>query len=1092
VKDPPRIFLPPEYRTAEGVIIPQDVVRSNAIPLPPELRVDPATVIVGEPPSFLSQVYAYATETELGFPEMPVEAAIAIAGELPFRASIRVIARFQRDLWASRVDQQAQLSLAQAWFGVDSEFVRRAERFLRAASNHVVFSEQQMFAVQKLLLVYARDDEKLDLSDDEYKGLLALVVATPGTLLGPQIPHLDSADEGSPTTDAWLRFFVGHGGLIGRGRLKHELARADRLYRVLANTSVAREHPAYCPLDSWLTSDYGLTFAQLQAVGFALYAGSKIGDAEETPAVVDESYFENARPRFDPSRGFAALSADRDWFRERLLRTTTHERSFAFDLTLFLQRPALRDQDGLLPLSPRALESWLGATGAYYRLLDVARVRSDHARAAFATFNGALVEWYARKLVDAAFPERESSPIWLAGRVYGEEPYETARGRAMTPDVVIDLTPDLVLVEVTSGRTTLGTIVQADPTIVWADLEKVLFGKLGQLAQAIRNIRVGIAKIGDIDPAHVDRIWPVLVTDEALLQTPALWDAVRDRLPGELQSVGVQPVVILDLEDFEHLMALIEAGHSLTSILEEKTSAQWRELEFALWYQQKEGTIEPPPTSAIDRWFTDAMNAIGQELFSEDQVKDFELRNTSGILRKLPKRFPGSVAIEDVRLMTESLEAGKESASTVRVAGRVTARRRHGKSVFLDLADRSGQIQLIAEASDPSADLDVGDVAGADGRPTRSRRGEPSVAVTRLTLLAKTRRRLPKASQVVADPELRHRKRYLDLLINDEARKSALLRSQMVAAIRRHLDGWGFLEVETPVLQPRYGGAFAEPFVTHYNYLDEDYYLRVASELYLKRLIVGGLERVYEIGKDFRNEGVSYKHNPEFTMLEWYEAYADYRDTMTRMEALVSGVTEEVLGTTRVAFRGHDVDLGCWERIKLIDALEAKGLWTRDPEELRARLRKRNIDTSQDRTWAQLIDHALTSFVEPSLIRPTILHDYPVELSPFARLTDNDPGIVERFEYFVGGMELGNAFTEINDAEEQAQRFTMQEAEVAAGVVEAEHGDPEYVEALSYGMPPTGGLGLGIDRLALVLSGSDTIRDVILFPALRRRDEGPT
>ncbi len=329
--------------------------------------------------------------------------------------------------------------------------------------------------------------------------------------------------------------------------------------------------------------------------------------------------------------------------------------------------------------------------------------------------------------------------------------------------------------------------------------------------------------------------------------------------------------------------------------------------------------------------------------------------------------------------------------------------------------------------------------------------------------------------------------------MNEDTRADFILRSRMVSAIRRYLDAHDFLEVETPVLQPRYGGAFAEPFVTRHNELNADFYLRIATELYLKRLIVGGLERVYEIGKDFRNEGVSYKHQPEFTMLEWYEAYADYEDTMLRVEELIATVAQEVLGTTRIQFRGHDVDLSPpWRRVRLIESLEEKGVWSRDEAHLRALLQQRNVDTTQDRTWAQLIDHALSHFVEPELIEPTFLIDYPVELSPFARLTDVDPTFVERFEYFIAGMELGNAFTEINDAKEQAERFEMQLAERAAGDVTAEGGDPDYVEALSYGMPPTGGLGLGIDRLTMLLTGRETIRDVILFPALREQSQSRT
>jgi lysyl-tRNA synthetase, class II len=450
----------------------------------------------------------------------------------------------------------------------------------------------------------------------------------------------------------------------------------------------------------------------------------------------------------------------------------------------------------------------------------------------------------------------------------------------------------------------------------------------------------------------------------------------------------------------------------------------------------------------------------------------------------LPKRFPDRVEIASVRAETEPLEPGDEASETRRLAGRVMARRDMGKLVFLDLVDRSGRIQLLCatERTGP-IDVDLGDVVGATGRPARAKRGEPSLAVDELVILGKIRRSLPDTFHGLKDVEARYRQRYLDLLMNEDTRADFLIRTRMVSAIRRRLDDWGFVEVETPVLQPRYGGAFAEPFVTRSNELDADLYLRIATELYLKRLIVGGLDRVYELGKDFRNESVSYKHQPEFTMVEWYEAYADYRDTMERIEQLVEGVAQDVLGTTKVSFRGHDIDLAApWKRLKLVDALEADGLWTRDEAELRRRLEERDVDTSADRSWAQLVDHALSSFVEPALIEPTILHDYPVELSPFARSTDDDPSIVERFEYFVGGMELGNAFSEINDADDQVARFAQQATEAGG-----EPGDPDYVEALAYGMPPTGGLGLGIDRLAMVLTGRDTIRDVTLFPALRER-----
>jgi lysyl-tRNA synthetase, class II len=450
-----------------------------------------------------------------------------------------------------------------------------------------------------------------------------------------------------------------------------------------------------------------------------------------------------------------------------------------------------------------------------------------------------------------------------------------------------------------------------------------------------------------------------------------------------------------------------------------------------------------------------------------------------------PKRFPDRQDVASVRSEAEQIEPGGTSAERRRLAGRIMARRDFGSLVFLDLVDRTGRIQLLAEKPALAGlDLDLGDIVGVTGSPASSKRGEPSLAVEELELLAKIKRSLPDTFHGLTDVETRYRQRYLDLLANEETRANFELRTRMVSAIRRYLDEHGFLEVETPVLQPRYGGAFAEPFVTRYEELDADFYLRIATELYLKRLIVGGLERVYELGKDFRNEGISYKHAPEFTMLEWYEAYADYTDTMARIEELVESVARETTGGTQLSFRGHEIDLKApWRRLKLVDALEERGLWTRDEADLRSRLEERGVDTNQDRSWAQLVDHALSHFVEPELIQPTILHDYPVELSPFARATDDDPTIVERFEYFIGGMELGNAFSELNDPDEQAARFAQQAAEVSG-----EPGDPDYVEALSYGMPPTGGLGLGIDRLAMVLTGRDAIRDVVLFPALRPRE----
>ena len=445
-------------------------------------------------------------------------------------------------------------------------------------------------------------------------------------------------------------------------------------------------------------------------------------------------------------------------------------------------------------------------------------------------------------------------------------------------------------------------------------------------------------------------------------------------------------------------------------------------------------------------------------------------------MSSLPTRFPDREEIAAVRAQAEQLAPDEEGAEKHRLAGRVLGRRGHGKLVFLDLVDRSGQIQLLCSADRVGeVHVDLGDILGVTGSAFKTRRGEPSLNVDELQLLAKIKRPLPDTFHGLVDAETRYRKRYLDLLVNEDTRRDFLARTRMVTAIRSYLDERGFVEVETPILQPRYGGALAEPFVTHSNELDTDLYLRIADELYLKRLIVGGLEKVYEIGKDFRNESISYKHQPEFTMLEWYEAYADYEDTMARIEDLVATVAQQTIGTTKVSFRGHEADLKApWRRLKLVEALKEEGVWTHDADDLRRRLSEREIDTGRDDTWAQLVDHALSHLVEPKLSEPTILYDYPVELSPLARRKEGEDGLVERFEYFVCGTELGNAYSELNDADEQAARFAELGGE-----------DPDYVEALSYGMPPTGGLGLGIDRLAMVLTGRETIRDVILFPTLR-------
>jgi lysyl-tRNA synthetase, class II len=455
-----------------------------------------------------------------------------------------------------------------------------------------------------------------------------------------------------------------------------------------------------------------------------------------------------------------------------------------------------------------------------------------------------------------------------------------------------------------------------------------------------------------------------------------------------------------------------------------------------------------------------------------------------------PHEFDGVVPTARVHEDHDALEAGAETDDAYRVAGRLAARRGHGGAAFLDLVDRSGRIQVHArkdvlgeESFETLTSLDLGDLIGVDGTAFKSRRGELSLRATDWTLLAKSLRAPPEKYHGLEDVETRYRHRELDLIANEEIRELFMLRARVVAAIRRWLDERGFLEVETPVLQPLYGGALARPFVTHHNALDRDFFLRVADELYLKRLIVGGLERVYEIGKDFRNEGISNKHNPEFTMLEWYEAYADYREIAERLEELISYLAAEV------GYEGPIDFTPPWRRLSLREAvLEGTGLDVlahREPEPLVAAARAKGIELDATESWPRLVDGLLSKHVEPTLEQPTFVMDYPKELSPFAKDHRSEPGLVERFECFAAGIEFSNAFTELNDPEEQRARFEAQAREQAAGDEETQPYDQDFLRALEHGMPPTGGIGIGIDRLVMILSGRRSIREVVLFPAMR-------
>ncbi len=463
-------------------------------------------------------------------------------------------------------------------------------------------------------------------------------------------------------------------------------------------------------------------------------------------------------------------------------------------------------------------------------------------------------------------------------------------------------------------------------------------------------------------------------------------------------------------------------------------------------------------------------------------------------IEPFPHSYRGRTEIAAVRAAHEDLAAGEETDASYRVGGRIAARRGHGKAAFLDLVDGSGRIQLHARADvlgeesfEALIGLDLGDIIGADGTVFATRRGELSLRLDGWTLLAKSLRPPPDKYHGLEDVELRYRRRELDLIANPEVRELFAKRSAVISSIRRWLDSEGFVEVETPVLQPLYGGALARPFTTHHNALDRDLYLRIATELYLKRLVVGGIDRVYELGKDFRNEGIDHSHNPEFTMVEWYEAYADYGDEAERLETLVATVAEQVLGSTKLERGGEQIDLSPpWRRQTLRDAIRERSgldLAARPSREELAAALGREPDAAEG--WCKLVDAVLSKLVEPTLIQPTFILDYPVELSPFAKRHRTEAGFVERWEAFVGGVEIANAFTELNDPDEQRRRFEQQVEELRRGDVDAQPFDEAFVEALEQGMPPTGGVGLGIDRLVMILTGARNLREVVLFPAMR-------
>jgi lysyl-tRNA synthetase class 2 len=477
------------------------------------------------------------------------------------------------------------------------------------------------------------------------------------------------------------------------------------------------------------------------------------------------------------------------------------------------------------------------------------------------------------------------------------------------------------------------------------------------------------------------------------------------------------------------------------------------------------------------------------ELIAERRAKFEHLKASDA--SAFPYAFPDAEPIAEILGAYAHLEDGEETEDAHRVAGRIAARRGAGKAAFLDLVDRTGKIQLHArvdvlgrESFDRLTSLDLGDLIGVDGAVLRSRHGELTLRVDGFQILAKALRPPPDKHHGLSDVETRYRRRELDLIASEDARRLFRDRARIISAVRAYLDGQGFIEVETPVLQPLYGGALARPFTTHHNALDRDLYLRIATELYLKRCIVGGLERVYELGKDFRNEGLSPKHNPEFTMVEWYEAYADYEDEARRLEEIVA------LAAGAVEYSGELDFSRPWRRVGFFEAIAEKtGIDLAvhsDLEALRAAIAARGLQLqTEGLAWIEIVDGLLGKFVEPKLLAPTFVFDYPTELSPLAREHRSKSGLVERWEAFAGGMEIANAFSELIDPDVQRERFEAQPRVEGPGEQEAQPYDELFVQALEQGMPPAGGVGLGIDRLVMILTGAQSIREVVLFPAMR-------
>jgi lysyl-tRNA synthetase class 2 len=464
-------------------------------------------------------------------------------------------------------------------------------------------------------------------------------------------------------------------------------------------------------------------------------------------------------------------------------------------------------------------------------------------------------------------------------------------------------------------------------------------------------------------------------------------------------------------------------------------------------------------------------------------------------INPFPYAFEKTHNAKDVLSKFESIKEGEESKEKVTIAGRIMTKRGHGKASFAHLQDETGRVQIYAKQDIVGEDkyeiyrkLDIGDIIGVSGPVFRTRTGEITVRVEDFTILCKSLHPLPEKWHGLTDKELRYRERYVDLMVNPEVKEVFVKRSRIISLIRRMLEDKGFLEVETPILHVLQGGAAAKPFESYHDALDMPLFMRIAPELYLKRLIVGGFEKVFEMGRVFRNEGISFKHNPEFTIIEIYQAYADYNDIMKLTEDIVVHCGQKVLGTLKIEYKGEQIDLTPpWKKISLVDALKEEGIDIsgKDEKEIRAIAKSKGIEGFEEIGIGKIINVLYDKFVEANLRQPTFIIDHPIETSPLAKKHRSKKGQVERFELIIAGMELANAFSELNDPVDQRERFSKQADLKAAGDQEAESMDEDFLRALEYGLPPTGGLGIGIDRLVMLLTNQASIRDVLFFPHMK-------